>query len=152
VNLSHRISGSVTPSAKRRCGCSASVDEYGERAARASAAKTRGELNALFADLPQPHPQLDRFGAAPPGGVYIQPQPLQRELAAMREPEPRPVAQRIGGALVPLSGILALVLFFGAHTSWLVFLLPAAIAVITGALWGEDQRKQKHKVKYKDRD
>ena len=128
------------------------VDEYGERAARASAAKTRGELTALFADLPQPHPQLDRFGTAPAGGIYIQPQPLQRELAAMREQEPRPVAQRIAGALVPLSGILSIVLFFGAHTSILIFLLPAAVAVITGALWGEDQRKRKNKVKYKDKD
>ena len=34
------------------------ADEYGERYARASSARTRGELTPLFTDLPQPHPKL----------------------------------------------------------------------------------------------
>lgn len=40
------------------------VDEYGDRASHVAAAKTRGELAAVFSDLPEPRP---RFGpAAPP--------------------------------------------------------------------------------------
>lgn len=40
------------------------VDEYGDRASHVAAAKTRGELAAVFSDLPEPRP---RFGpVAPP--------------------------------------------------------------------------------------
>lgn len=34
------------------------LDEYGERSAQVTTAKTRGELAAIFEDLPQPHPRL----------------------------------------------------------------------------------------------
>ena len=37
-------------------------DEYGQRVAEASVARTRDDLTPLFADLPQPHP----FAPAPP--------------------------------------------------------------------------------------
>ena len=45
--------------------------------------------------------------------------------------------RRIADALVPLSGLLAIVLFFSVPgMSWVIFLLPAAAAVISGALRG----------------
>jgi hypothetical protein len=34
------------------------MDEYEERCGRAAAARTRGDLEALFTDLPAPHPDL----------------------------------------------------------------------------------------------
>lgn len=34
------------------------LDEYEERCGRAAVARTRGELEALFTDLPAPHPDL----------------------------------------------------------------------------------------------
>jgi len=34
------------------------LDEYEERCGRAATARTRGELEALFTDLPAPHPDL----------------------------------------------------------------------------------------------
>jgi Domain of unknown function (DUF1707) len=37
-------------------------DEYGQRVAEASVARTREDIKPLFADLPEPHP----FAAAPP--------------------------------------------------------------------------------------
>ena len=119
------------------------ADEYGERAARITAAKTRGELTALFTALPQPHPRLDR----PPGAAPLR----SGDVGAVseRDGDQRPAAQRYSGALVSLTGILAVVLFFSVPgMTWLIFLLPAAIAVITGALWGQGQ----HRVRGQRRD
>jgi uncharacterized protein DUF1707 len=36
------------------------IDEYGDRSARVATAKTRGELLALFGDLPEPRPAFGR--------------------------------------------------------------------------------------------
>lgn len=35
------------------------IDEYGERTAQVTVARTRGELKALFTDLPEPKPRFD---------------------------------------------------------------------------------------------
>jgi hypothetical protein len=43
--------------------------------------------------------------------------------------------------LLAASGILSLVLFFVTKT-WLVFLIPALIAVVTSAMWGGDWRNR----------
>jgi len=111
------------------------VDEYGERSARATAAKTRAELTELFSDLPEPHPT---FGAAAPA---VPPPYLPAASAPASAParvDDRTAVQRLWAALVPLSAIVALVLFFTVFGHWYVFLLPAAFAVIGGALWGDD--------------
>lgn len=112
------------------------VDEFGERSARAAAAKTRGELVALFTDLPSPRPT---FGAA------VAPPPYQPATSAPAPPAPvrfedRPLAQRVWGAMVPLSAIVALVLFLTVIGQWYIFLLPAAFAVVGGAIWGDGWR------------
>jgi len=112
------------------------VDEYGERSAKATAAKTRGELIELFTDLPEPRPT---FGGA------VAPPPYRPATAAAPPPAParfddRPLAQRVWAAMVPLSAIVAVVLFLSVVHFWFVFLIPAAIAVIGGAIWGDDWR------------
>ncbi|HEY3262466.1 MAG TPA: DUF1707 domain-containing protein, partial [Pseudonocardiaceae bacterium] len=113
------------------------VNEYGERAAQVTAAKTRGELISLFADLPEPHPVLDRRPDRGRGVSRSEPESAVRRRAARQPGTPPPIA----GAMVPLSGILALVLFFSVPgMSWLIFLLPAAAAVIVGAIWGGQHR------------
>jgi hypothetical protein len=48
----------------------------------------------------------------------------------------------VAAAAVPLAGIIAVVLFFAIHW-WVVFLIPAAVAVFGGALWGDDWKHQK---------
>jgi DUF1707 SHOCT-like domain len=111
------------------------VEEYGERSARATAAKTRREVIELFADLPEPKPRFGTAAAAPP--------PYQPAASASPAPtrfEDRPLAQRLWGALVPLSAILAVILFLTVFKVWFIFLLPAAVAVIGGAIWGDDWR------------
>lgn len=110
------------------------VDEYGDRTARVSTAKTRGELSALFGDLPQPHPS---FGAAP--------QPTATP-AAQRPPVPArqgpSLSQRLTAVAVPAAAILALALFFVVHW-WVVFLIPAAVTLFGGAIWGDDWKHQR---------
>src|SRR5262245_34408880 len=118
------------------------VDEYGERTAKVAAAKTRGELLALFSDLPDPRPSFSQTvtAASPQPAVAAAPpkQPASRD--------ERPLAQRIWGAMVPLSAILVLVLYLSvtAFHVWFVFLLPAVIAIVGGAIWGEDWRHDRH--------
>lgn len=110
------------------------VDEYGERTARVAAAKTRGELLALFQDLPDPRPSFGNTLAAArrPG------RPVERR-------DERPVVQRLWAAAVPLSAILAVILFLTIFRHWFVFLLPAIVAILGGAVWGEDWKHDRHR-------
>ncbi|GLY68448.1 hypothetical protein Atai01_50670 [Amycolatopsis taiwanensis] len=90
------------------------LDEYGTRSAKVTAARTRGELMPLFADLPAPHPSVLTTGARP---------------APVRS---MPMA-RFGPGLVPIAGLIALVLFFTvARGMWLVFLLPMIVLLVAG--------------------
>ena len=87
------------------------VDEFGNRSARVSTAKTTSDLVPLFEDLPEPHP-----------GV-------------LRKPEratPRPVSQppRRFTGLVPIAAIIALLLFLTVARTWLVFALPLVVALV----------------------
>src|SRR5262249_51626584 len=104
------------------------ADEYGERAARGAAAKTRAELTQLVTDLPQPHPVLDQ----PPGTASQDSMSNKgRAASARRGARQRSSMHPAIGGLVPLSAILAVVLFFSIHgLNWTIFLLPAAVAVI----------------------
>jgi hypothetical protein len=122
------------------------IEEYGDRTARATAAKTRGELIALFADLPEPKPH---FG--PPAPAQ---QPVRQAEQPIQSWQQRPLPQRLYGALIPISFIIAAALFFTvARGFWFIFLLPAAVTVIGGSLWGDDwshdrrawQRQQRHR-------
>ncbi len=114
------------------------VEEYGERTAKATAAKTQGELTSLFSDLPEPRP---KFGPATP--------PAPRPAATPARTDERPLGQRLWGAAVPLSALVALVLFLTVVKVWFIFLLPAAVAVIGGALWGEDQRAHQRRMHHR---
>lgn len=116
------------------------VDEYGERSARATAAKTRGELIELFTDLPDPRPTFGTAAAPPP---YRHATATPAPPAEPTRYEDRPLAQRVWGAMVPLTAILALILFFTVFRVWFVFLMPAAVAVIGGAIWGDDWRQDR---------
>lgn len=107
------------------------IDEYGDRTARVTAAKTRAELAPIFDDLPEPHPEVLR--GKPPAvisrGMVLEP---------IRQ---RPLAERLGSMVVPAAAILALVLFFTvARGFWPVFLLPVIAAVLAGMAMGRGYR------------
>jgi hypothetical protein len=104
------------------------LDEYGDRSARATQAQTRGQLTALFDDLPEPHPDLG--GGA--GVVPVSPAPVvRRDRAAMR---------RTAQAAVPLMWLLTVgvVSALGWGEFWWLVFVPIALSTLAGQLWRDD--------------
>lgn len=103
------------------------VNEYNDRAAKASAARFSGELDQLFADLPQAPAAAasPAMAAAPAPHIGL----------SGREA----FGGRTGATLVALSPFIALALFFGLAAlgfgaSWLAFLLvPIAGVIVYGS-------------------
>jgi hypothetical protein len=112
------------------------IDEYGDRTARVAAAKTRGDLLALFGDLPKPHPTFGVAAAAPAPTVATSAMPVPAGGG-------RPLPQRLMAAAVPLASIAGVVLFFTVGT-WLFLLIPVAVMVLGGVFWGDDWKHQRH--------
>lgn len=95
------------------------IEEYGDRTAKVAAAKTRGEVLALFGDLPEPRPT---FGQPAPPPVP-------------REPRTVPVAQRVAPVLIPIALVmLALGLTFALRVP-IFFLLPFLFFFVSGRGW-----------------
>ncbi|HEX9339257.1 MAG TPA: DUF1707 domain-containing protein [Pseudonocardiaceae bacterium] len=121
------------------------IDEYGDRTAKVAAARTRGELLALFTDLPEPHP---RFGQAPSAAAVPR-------AATDASPVPvvngMPLAQRMMAAAMPLASIVAVVLFFALGHAWEFFLIPAGVAILGGAIFGDDWKHNKAMIRERQR-
>ncbi len=115
--------------------------EYAERSAVASTARFRSELDALFTDLPAPHPAYPHpvpdVGSVPAGGSPPPPPPPPTR-APDREDLPElvaPLGARLGrhaGLLSALAPAIALVLFLvtGLRFPQLFLLVPVAIGVL----------------------
>lgn len=128
------------------------IDEYGERSARITAAKTRGELVTVFEDLPQPHPAFDGQPSAPAKVAETAPQPaVSTEPGAPAQWMDRPVQQRLAAALVPLMWIAGIALFFTVG-GWWWFLLPVAFTGVGRAMWGQEWHDQQPGHGHRDRD
>ncbi|GLZ47724.1 hypothetical protein Acsp06_39090 [Actinomycetospora sp. NBRC 106375] len=111
-------------------------EEYGERSAKVTEARTAEDLEPLFVDLPEPH-RLSAHGAvaaredrrpaaaAPPGA------PARREPSALA---------RYGPAVSAALPIIALILFFTVPiaNSWVFFLLIP----LGGALFARSRQEQ----------
>jgi hypothetical protein len=112
------------------------LDEFDERAARATQARTRSELQALFADLPQPHaftPAIRPASPAQQRSCAGRTERRDRRDAARRSNSGNPLFGRAGETVVALSPFIALVLFFTVvHVWWVFLLIPAAGALIYG--------------------
>ncbi|HEX3591778.1 MAG TPA: DUF1707 domain-containing protein [Pseudonocardiaceae bacterium] len=120
------------------------IDEYGDRSAQVSTAKTRGELLGLFADLPAPHPSfgVEPRPAPPNAPPAAQPVPVSPSL---------PLRHRLAGAAVPMAVVIALALYFLVAHYWIVFLIPAAVMVFGGAIWGDDWKHQQRLTRERHR-
>lgn len=120
------------------------IDEYGDRTARVATAKTRGDLLALFGDLPSPHPVFGMPAPQPVPEPEWAPAPpaLAQRNYAMR--------QRLAASAVPLAALVALALFFVVHF-WVVFLIPAAVVLLSGAVFGDDWKHQRRMMREQQR-
>jgi Flp pilus assembly protein TadB len=120
------------------------AEEYGERYAHASMARTRPELDALFVDLPEPHP----FAAQPQFSqpLYSQPQfgphpfqqPYDRQSARRGWPAG---AARLAAGLLMIVPLLALALFLISGV-WVFFLLIPIIGSIAGRRRARGNRRR----------
>ncbi|TNC20684.1 DUF1707 SHOCT-like domain-containing protein [Amycolatopsis alkalitolerans] len=111
------------------------VDEYGERSAQVTAAKTRRELAGLFGDLPAPHPVLGE----PPKQAAV-PAPKRSGPVAYTD---RPLGQRVAAAVLPLLFVGAIVLGLTTHLWWFIA-VPFVFGAVGQGLWGKDWDKDRH--------
>ncbi|MFB9904709.1 DUF1707 SHOCT-like domain-containing protein [Allokutzneria oryzae] len=119
------------------------VEEYGERTAKVTTARTQGELLAVFADLPEPHPDLS--GMVPRAATTVPAvaaDPGSDELDVPQQSK----AQRIAAGVMAVSWIAMVPLFFILNT-WLVFLAPLALSVFLGAIWGQNWNDPEERAK-----
>lgn len=117
------------------------LDEFGVRSAKATNARTVGDLRQLFADLPAPHPPLPGNVSRPiavgqPAVGTVQP----AVGAAPATVDDRNRAQKLVAAAAGAAGIVALVLFFITDT-WLWFLLIPLITSIASGVWGDSWKR-----------
>lgn len=105
------------------------IDEYGERSAQVTAARTRSDLNAVFSDLPQPHPRVaSPAGASPPVEEAPPPPPghIQR--------------RQFASAVVGLAWLGTILLIAAIHAPSYAIFIPIALSVVLGAYWGKGWR------------
>jgi hypothetical protein len=112
------------------------IGEYSERSERVTAAKTRGELAEVFADLPQPHPQLDDTAAVATQAGASSVSKTANSVRPMAWAD-RPLSQRLTAAAIPLAWVAGIALFFGLG-GFFWFLLPVAVTAVGRGLWGQE--------------
>ena len=108
------------------------AEEYGERYGRASVARTRPDLEVLFADLPAPHPHWDDATPSPSS-------PANPSWATRRPRERRSRPPLGGWRLVPAVFLLVPVaaLIVAATTGfWFLFFLIPLTASFVGRRFG----------------
>lgn len=114
--------------------------EYAERAAQAQAARVRGDITALFEDLPAPHPRFDDPVVPEPA-----PAPPAQPATSSAAP-PSPQNRRLRHAAVAVLGPCAVVgavsgSLLAASTPVLYLLALAVVAGIYGLLVLVDNRR-----------
>jgi hypothetical protein len=119
------------------------LDEYGERSAEVTTARTVADLEALFDDLPAPHPQLSgwalpavRAGSSPVvgGSAPIPPQPFVPN-APVRRSRGQTAAAVATGVSVPVAlGLFFLLMGLGFGWAWIAWLLIPIVGGIANAV------------------
>ncbi|MFD2422115.1 DUF1707 SHOCT-like domain-containing protein [Amycolatopsis pigmentata] len=122
------------------------IDEYGERSAKVTAAKTRGDLGALFTDLPEPHP---RFGTGTPTAEQAAPAPATSTQPATWTD--RPLNQRAVAAGVPLFWVVAVIIGVTTHFWW-IMALPFILTAVGRGLWGHEWEHDRRADRERERD
>lgn len=126
------------------------IDEYGERSARITAAKTRGELVDIFADLPTPHPQ---YGDVPQ--AVAAPEPAQEAQPVPRRPgtpDGWTGPQRFVAAFVPLVWIAVIALIATGVVHGALILVPIGLSIFGRSMWGHAGHHDQHHAHHDHRD
>lgn len=120
------------------------LDEYEERCGRAVTARTRGELEALFADLPAPHPDLS--SARPPAQLVqkagqLVSNPRGGKSGELAETPASSALEVVAGLslLLGIPGAILLTVFAGL---WWVF-IPVGVVLIVAGGASEAAKKSK---------
>jgi hypothetical protein len=119
------------------------IDEYGERSAKVTAARTRGELLELFTDLPAPKPT---FGAPAPKPAAAPPPPAK---VADQSVERRTGAQVSMATISAAAWPVAIAIGLFLH-QWEFMAVPVLLSWFTGSLWGRGHHR--HDDRHRDRD
>lgn len=118
------------------------IDEFGERSAQVTAAKTRGELSEIFLDLPEPHPRFEEPKTAVAASTDEQPAPPWANLSS---------AQRVMGALMPIIFIASIALIITTGVTWWFILVPIGISAVGQGLWGKGWDKAHERIQKEHR-
>ena len=102
------------------------IDEFGDRSAKVTAAKTRGDLSEIFVDLPEPHPAYDV-----PKTAISEPEKPVSPFAGISP------AQRVMGALLPILFIASIALIITTGVTWWFILVPIGISALGEGIWGK---------------
>jgi hypothetical protein len=105
------------------------IDEYGERSAKVTAARTHGELLELFTDLPDPKP-----GSTPRPQAAASAQPpatVPEAKVEKRSNAPRISMAAIAAASWPVCIAIGLI-----TEKWIVMAIPVLLSWFIGALFG----------------
>ena len=112
------------------------LSEFEDRCARAAAARTRGELEALFTDLPAPHPDLS--SATPPtpliqkaGQLVTNPTGAKKKTEVVETPASKALEALAG--VVLLAGIPAAIVLTIVAGLWWLFLPVVAVVIVAGS-------------------
>ena len=110
------------------------LSEFEERCGRAAAARTRGELEVLFTDLPAPHPDLS--SAEPPGqliqkaGALVSPPTRGKKTELVGTPASKALEMVAGFAfLFGIPTAILLTIFLG---QWWVFIPVGFVLMVAG--------------------
>ncbi|MEU7786119.1 DUF1707 domain-containing protein [Amycolatopsis sp. NPDC049159] len=122
------------------------IDEYGERSARITAAKTRGELGEVFGDLPAPHPRYDDVPRA-----VAAPEPAAPAPRPPGTPDGWSPPQRFLAAIFPLTLIAAIALIATSTLAWPIIFVPIGVGVFGKAMWGHGWNHDEHQRRRHDR-
>ena len=106
--------------------------EHEERCALARAARTRGEIEALFTDLPAPHPDLT--AASRPNQVARKEKPAAPAKKGRRVETPASRAVGAMGGVIMAIGIPAAILLTIFLGLWWMFIVVPGAAMVTGAV------------------
>jgi hypothetical protein len=110
--------------------------EFDERCAIAAAARTRGELEALFTDLPAPHPDLS--SATPPapllqkaGQLVTNPTGAKKKTELVETPASKALEALAGVAF--LIGIPAAIVLTIVAGMWWLFFPVVGVVIVAGS-------------------